>query len=83
MDEAALEASLQRFLSDVLRLPAAPVARDVELVEDGHVDSMDLVRLAAHLEQELGIEIPDDDVADENFGSIGRILAYAARRNAG
>ena len=80
LDEAAIEASLQRFLSDVLRLEIAPVDRDLELVSDGHIDSMDLVRLAGHLEELLDVEIPDDDVDDLHFGSIGRMLAYAQGR---
>ena len=52
----------------------------LELVSDGHIDSMDLVRLAGHLEDFLGLEIPDDDIADGHFGSIARILAYVKRR---
>lgn len=79
MDEATLESSLQEFLKDVLRLRIAPVERDAELVADGHVDSMDLVRIAAHLEELLDIEIPDDDVNDENFGSLARTLQYCER----
>ena len=82
MEPEAIEADLQRFLGEVLRLEIAPVDRDLELVSDGHIDSMDLVRLAGHLEELLGIEIPDDDVGDEHFGSIARMLAYAQRRAA-
>jgi acyl carrier protein len=79
----ALEADLQTFLADVLRVRAAPVERDLELVSNGHLDSMDLVRIAAHLEEVLGVAIPDDDITDENLGSISRMLAYAERRVSG
>ncbi len=80
VDRPQIEASLQRFLADVLRLEIAPVDRDLELVSDGHIDSMDLVRLAGHLEALLGIEISDDDIGDLHFGSIARMLAYAESR---
>jgi acyl carrier protein len=80
VDAAALEADLQDFLADVLRVRIAPVARELELVSGGHLDSMDLVRIAAHLEEVLGVEIPDDDISDDNLGSIARMIAYAERR---
>ena len=76
MDADAIEASLQEFLRDELRVKDAPVARDVELVTTGIIDSMDLVRIAAHLERLLGVSIPDEDVNEENFDSIARMLAY-------
>lgn len=80
MEATALEAALQTFLADVLRVRVAPVARDLELVGDGYLDSMDLVRLAAHLEELLGLEIADDEISDENLGSIARVLAYVEGR---
>ena len=43
---------------------------------------MDLVRIAAHLEELLDLEIPDEDIHDDHFGSTGRILTYVARRRA-
>ncbi len=80
MESSALEASIQKFLAEVIRLDIAPVALDLELVSDGYIDSMDLVRIAAHLEDVLDLEIPDDDVNDDHFGSVARILVYVKRR---
>ena len=80
MDASALEESIQKFLADEVRLDIAPVALDLELVSDGYIDSMDLVRIAAHLEDVLDLEIPDDDVNDDRLGSVARILAYVKRR---
>jgi len=82
VDDATIEASLLGFFSDVLRLDVAPIGRDLELLSGGYVDSMDLVRIAAHLEQLIDLEIPDEDIHDDHFGSTGRILAYVARRRA-
>ena len=80
MEASALEESIQKFLADEVRLDIAPVALDLELVSDGYIDSMDLVRIAGHLEDVLALEIPDDDVNDAQLGSLARILAYAKRR---
>ena len=76
MDVDTVEASLQEFLRDELREQGAPVAQDAELVTSGLIDSMDLVRIATHLERLLGVSIPDDDINLEHFESIARILAY-------
>jgi len=83
VDDAAIEASLLRFFADILRLDVTPIGRDLELLSGGHIDSMDLVRIAAHLEELLDLEIPDEDIHDDHFGSTGRILTYVARRCAG
>ena len=79
MDADALEQSIQSFLAEELRVDGAPVARDCELLGTGLLDSMDLVRLATHLEHELGVSIPDADIHAENFGSVARVLAYVSR----
>jgi acyl carrier protein len=83
VESSDLEADLQSFLAETLRLRIAPVDRDLELVSSGHLDSMDLVRIAAHLEDVLGVEIPDDDINGEKLGSISRMLAYAEGRSSG
>jgi acyl carrier protein len=80
VDQSAVEASILTFLSEVLRLKLTPVDPELELVSGGHIDSMDLVRLAAHLEEILDVEIPDDDIHDDNLGSVRRMLEYAERR---
>ncbi len=82
MNTADLVERLQRYLGEQLELAIAPVRPDEPLIENGHIDSMDVVRIAAHLEDLLGVEIPDQDVSDENFGSLERIVAYATGRGA-
>jgi acyl carrier protein len=78
VDADAIEADLQNFLRDELRLDATTLGRDAGLVSGGLIDSMDLVRIATHLERTLGVSIPDQDITLEHFDSIGRVLAYLA-----
>jgi acyl carrier protein len=58
----------------------ADIAADTPLVSSGLLDSVGLVRLAALLEQRLGIRIPDADVTPEHFDTLDRIRSYATRR---
>ena len=78
MDASALGASIQKFLADEVRPDIAPVAVDLELGSEGYIDSMDLVRIAGHLEDVLDLEIPDDDVNDGQLGSLARMLRPGA-----
>lgn len=44
------------------------------------LDSMDRVLLAMKLEEEFGIEIPDDDVDKGALGTFGGLVAYVQGR---
>ncbi len=80
MDPEALEAKVRAFFSEQLNLRDAPIERDTELVTTGLLDSMDVVRLVAHLERTLGITIPDGDIDVDHFDSIAKISSYLEAR---
>jgi acyl carrier protein len=44
--------------------------REVDLFEDGYVDSIGLTELLAFIEDEFGIEVPDDELASDEFMTI-------------
>jgi acyl carrier protein len=58
------------------------VMPDTPLLETGLLDSMGLVGLVRFLEQEFGIEIPDEDMGPELFESPAALAGYIARRRA-
>jgi acyl carrier protein len=43
------------------------------------LDSVGLVNLVAMVEDEFGVEVRDEDLDFENFGTIARIAAYVER----
>lgn len=49
------------------------VADETHLVEEGILDSFDMISLLAMIEQEFGITFDPDDVKPENFLTIGTI----------
>jgi acyl carrier protein len=79
-DPAALEAAMRRFLADVLGVDMTGVEAQTSIIKNGLVDSIGLVRLAAFLETELGIVIPDRDVTAKHFDSLAAIDAYVRQR---
>jgi acyl carrier protein len=79
-DTATLEASIRRFMAEVLGLDMVDIDAETSIIKNGLVDSVALVRLAAFLETELGIVIPDRDVTAQHFDSLAAIDAYVRRR---
>ena len=50
------------------------ITMETSLVEDLEADSLDAVEVIMALEDEFGIEIPDEDA--ENFKTIGDLYKY-------
>lgn len=55
---------------------------DDELLVSERIDSLGLMRLIAHIGEELGITVPYEDILIENFRTVRTIDAYLASRPA-
>jgi acyl carrier protein len=53
--------------------------RDADLFEQGYVDSVGVAELVAFLEEEFGIEIPEEDLMSEEFSNIDGITRIVVR----
>ena len=74
MDEMQkLLAALEEVKDDV------DFAGETHLVEDGIIDSLDLTRIIAALDEAFGIHIPAGEIEPENFENVGAILALVHR----
>ena len=59
---------------------ATAVTPDTALMTSGLLDSVALIRLAALLERETGLSIPDRDVTAEHFDTLLLMQAYVTAR---
>ena len=50
------------------------ITMESDIVEDLEADSLDVVDLIMSLEDEFGVEVPDDAI--ENFHTVGDIVRY-------
>jgi acyl carrier protein len=58
-----------------------PIGLDTNLVEEGICDSLGLVQLAGKLQDKVaGLQIRDQEITRDNFGTMGRILAFVAKK---
>ncbi|HTM11119.1 MAG TPA: acyl carrier protein [Verrucomicrobiae bacterium] len=64
------------IFSEKLHIEVA--SAETDLMQTGLLDSLALVELLFHLEQELGIKISLETIELENFRSIARIAAFIA-----
>lgn len=65
------------IVSDVLLDSSqTELAVDDDLLEDGLVDSLGIMRLLAYIESEFGFAVPAQDVTVETFMSVKAIVAY-------
>jgi acyl carrier protein len=53
------------------------------LLGTGIIDSMGVMEVISFIESEFGVEVGDDDVTEENLGSIRAISAYVVARATG
>ena len=53
------------------------------LLGSGIIDSMGVMEVIAFLETEFGVEVADEDVTEENLGTIRAISRYVVARTEG
>jgi acyl carrier protein len=52
------------------------VRPDDDLLGSGVIDSLGILQLVAFVEDQFGIQIPDEDVVLENFQSVAALTQY-------
>ena len=65
---------IRRILCDQLDLEEEKVTMEADIVDDLEADSLDVVDLIMSLEDEFGLEVPDEEV--ENFRVVGDLVRY-------
>lgn len=74
---------IMAFISNELVDPDdGEVTVDEELLLNERIDSLGLMRLIAHIGQDLGIQVPYEDILIENFRSIAAIDTYLTSQRA-
>ncbi|EFM24598.1 MULTISPECIES: acyl carrier protein [Peptoniphilus] len=54
-------------------VPDFEYSDDVKLLDDGILDSFDIVNLVLEINEEFGVEIGVEDVSEENFETVDSI----------
>lgn len=65
---------IREIICDQLDLEEDKVTMDSDIMEDFEADSLDVVDLVMSIEDEFGLEVPDDQI--ENFCTVGDVVRY-------
>ena len=65
---------IREIICDQLDLEEDKVTMDSDIMEDFEADSLDVVDLVMSIEDEFGVEVPDDQI--ENFRTVGDVVRY-------
>ncbi len=75
-----MEDTMERLMEILKKvLPNVDFTTDADLVDDGIIDSLDVVAIISELTAEYDIEIDSDDIEPENFNSPQAILELVER----
>ena len=65
---------LKKIISEQLYVDESKITMDSDIVEDVEADSIEMVDIVMDIEDEFGVEIPDD--AMETMHRIGDVVEY-------
>lgn len=65
---------IKEILVDQLHVDESDVTPDASFIDDLGADSLDIVELIMTMEEEFGIEIPEDEV--ETLTTVGAAVEY-------
>ncbi len=69
-----------KLISDATKIDAAKITLETSFVDDLNLDSLDIVELMMKMEDEFGVEIPEEDA--EGLKTVKDIVAYLEKKQA-
>ena len=65
---------VQKIMAKQLRKPVESIQLDAQIKRDLGADSIDILQLLLRIEDDYGIMIPDEQLA--NFNTVGDVVAF-------
>lgn len=71
---------MERIKELILKIqPEIDFSKEVNLINDGYLDSLDVIKLVAQLEVEFGVSIQGSDIDPMNFDTLNAIEKLIAK----
>ncbi len=77
-----MKEEIRNFIAETTFNDPSIIKDETLIFDEGIFDSMGLLGLINFLESEFNIVTNDNELQEENFGSVERIVAYVARKKA-
>ena len=78
MDKQQIEDKVRKVLADQLAVDESQVTTEARFAEDLNADSLDLTEAVLALEDEMGIEIPEEEM--EGVKTVGQAVDMVASK---
>ena len=65
---------IRELMAEQLDIDEEKITMDSNILEDFEADSLDVVDMVMSLEDEFGVEIPDEEI--ENLHTVGDVVRY-------
>ncbi len=75
---ADIAEQVRRIIAEQLMVELDEVTDDASFIEDLGADSLDTVEMIMEIEDEFGIEIPDEDA--EKIQTVGQAIEYVRQK---
>jgi acyl carrier protein len=84
-DMEEIKADIRSFIAGSILFSAKgyPYKDDVSFLENGVVDSMNIMEIVMFAENKFGIKVEDEDIVPENFDSIERLAMFVENKKNG
>ncbi|CAN0136743.1 MAG: acyl carrier protein [Halobacteriovoraceae bacterium] len=69
-----MEEKVIKLISDATKVDMGKISTDTSFVDDLNLDSLDIVELMMKMEDEFGIEIPEEDA--EGLKKVSDVVKY-------
>ncbi len=73
-----MEERVIKLISDATKIDSAKITMQTSFVDDLNLDSLDIVELMMKMEDEFGIEIPEEDA--EGLKKVEDVVTYLSKR---
>jgi acyl carrier protein len=76
--------TVRRLISTTVTSEGPPggLTDDYPLIEGHVIDSLDMLKLIPLLEEEFGVEVDDEELVPDNFGTITAIASFIEAKRA-
>lgn len=76
---SSIEGQLIQFICSNFMVEPDELNLEDSLVDQGIIDSIGLVEIAAFMKREFDIDVSEENMTRENFGSVKKMVTYIER----
>lgn len=69
-----MEEQVIKLITDTTKIDSSKISRESSFIDDLNLDSLDIVELMMKMEDEFGIEIPEEDA--EGLKTVSDVISY-------